>query len=302
MFKKYILGGGISALVYQFYNRDYTIISPEIGGQLKMQFQPPKILHKNKFTEKLLTDLNLPLDSSTIKMRYLKDKKLLDSISVQDKQSFINKKMSEYDTKFSNVIFSDTKLSVEENYIDYFTVPMTKVLEKLTEESSDIINAKVILHNSNNKMLGLHDYSTLQYSHIVSTIPANDYQHITYTGEKKNLKYLPVTYVYADCLLNGIDMSNCDWVYICDRDIPFNRISKLGDYFVYECTGVIEQDKCENYFGEETCVDTTIQRLGVIFTNEFVDTESVTFLGRLAQYKHDVKLQDVINKSIRGGE
>lgn len=32
---KFIIGGGISGLIYGFYNKDYQIISPDVGGKLK---------------------------------------------------------------------------------------------------------------------------------------------------------------------------------------------------------------------------------------------------------------------------
>ena len=36
--QKFIIGGGIAGLIYGFYNRDYQVISPDIGGKLKTNY------------------------------------------------------------------------------------------------------------------------------------------------------------------------------------------------------------------------------------------------------------------------
>jgi len=303
--KKFILGGGISSLIFAYYNRDYTIISPDIGGQLNMNFSPPKIIHANKYTEKLLVDLGLSCDLDKATMRYVKDRKILERLTNEDRLNFINKKMCEFDKPYNAMRFDDTKLSVEENYINHYKTPMNDLMLKLKESVFDYtehMKRKVILINTTNKTITLDNYETIPYSHIVSTMPANDFCHIAWDyAKEKPLRYIPVTYIYADSLIDYIaDPDSADWWYICDRNVPFNRISKINGNYVYECTGLMTRDVVEHIIGPQHIVGYSIQRVGVIFTNEMKDTESIMFLGRLAQYHHSVKIQDVIEKSIRG--
>ena len=54
---KFILGAGISGLIYAFYNRDYRIISTDLGGKLNKEFLTCTVLlHKTTETQKLLED------------------------------------------------------------------------------------------------------------------------------------------------------------------------------------------------------------------------------------------------------
>ena len=38
---KYVLGAGISGLTYAYYNRDYRIISTDLGGKLNREYLVP---------------------------------------------------------------------------------------------------------------------------------------------------------------------------------------------------------------------------------------------------------------------
>ena len=46
--KNYIIGGGISGLIASMYNKDFRIISRDIGGQFSEKFLGPRILEVNQ--------------------------------------------------------------------------------------------------------------------------------------------------------------------------------------------------------------------------------------------------------------
>ena len=57
---KFVIGGGISGLIFAYYNRDYQIISPDIGGKLRNDYLTSTILlHDTPETKRLISDLKL---------------------------------------------------------------------------------------------------------------------------------------------------------------------------------------------------------------------------------------------------
>jgi hypothetical protein len=298
---KYILGGGLAGLVFAFYNRDYDLISPDLGGQLNMSFGPPKVVHANEYTDALLNNLGLKHEEKSIEIRYVIDGNVCNTINNDIRRAFINKKMSEFTMPIRNSNVLDYTLSVDSSSLAYYDVSMKDIIAALKSKIDNkvkIIDKKVILIGMNSRTLVLNDYTNLKFTHIVSTIPANDFIHVTYDESyKKVLNYLPVTYVYSKTLMEGFEPDpEADWYYMCDRNVPFSRISKSGKNWVYEVTGIMTKEMAESILNKVNIVDYSIQRIGVIETNPMQDTNEVKFIGRLAEYKHHIKLQDIVRK------
>ena len=67
---KYVLGGGIAGLIWAYYNDEYFVVSPEIGGQMKSEFNlGPRYLHDNDISRKFLSDLGMTVDNRKSKIR-----------------------------------------------------------------------------------------------------------------------------------------------------------------------------------------------------------------------------------------
>src|SRR3990167_7985279 len=69
MTKKYIIGGGISGLVFQFYHPEYTIITPDIGGLFKSAHIA--IIHDTSETRHFLKNLGYENIEKLAKKSYI---------------------------------------------------------------------------------------------------------------------------------------------------------------------------------------------------------------------------------------
>ena len=62
---KFIIGAGITGLIYGFYHPEYIVLGEEIGGQIANGSIGPMYLHKDKFTTQFLLDLAIDRDWET---------------------------------------------------------------------------------------------------------------------------------------------------------------------------------------------------------------------------------------------
>jgi len=97
MTNKYIIGGGIAGLIFNFYNPEYKIISPELGGKIKSKAMQNIIyIHATAETKKLLEDLKILLYKENKYYKICKKIiKVLNEIDSEDKITFIRKKIDD---------------------------------------------------------------------------------------------------------------------------------------------------------------------------------------------------------------
>ncbi|MEK6881099.1 MAG: FAD/NAD(P)-binding protein, partial [Nanoarchaeota archaeon] len=68
---KIVLGGGIAGLIFAFYNKNFTVISPDVGGQMGNGFSlGPRYLHDIPESRKFLNDLNIEIKEITVNVGY----------------------------------------------------------------------------------------------------------------------------------------------------------------------------------------------------------------------------------------
>ena len=97
---RFILGGGLSGLIYAFYHPDYTIISPNLGGKLVQDYlQATILLHDKSETRTLLEDLGVRADKEAHFKRYFYKGNLLDLEAVPEyvHQLLVKKKLTPWD-------------------------------------------------------------------------------------------------------------------------------------------------------------------------------------------------------------
>ena len=82
MTNNYILGAGIAGLIAKYYNPTYTLISPEVGGQLKKSknLLLTFFIHNHPATRELLNTLKIKFKEERIKIYYFYNGKILNSI------------------------------------------------------------------------------------------------------------------------------------------------------------------------------------------------------------------------------
>ncbi len=139
MNKKYILGAGISGLIYAHYHPEYTIISPEIGGKLSQDFFKNTIyLHETSESLNFVEELGIKYKKRTHTIKYVKNGVVKRDINIIDKLSMIRKKLD--DKEFTP---QDYNLSTSDYYISTIEIDWQEAIQKL-KEKINIIEDTVI--------------------------------------------------------------------------------------------------------------------------------------------------------------
>ena len=288
---KYILGAGISGLIFGFYNPSYTIISDNLGGKLSNSFMKNTILlHSTPETKQLLLDLGFEVKEKTHIIKYYKDDSITQDISVSDKIQFIKKKLND-----SSIEIKDITLSTNDYYISILDVDLSKVIEKLKEKNT-IIEDKII-RITNDEIIT--ERTKYKYSDIVSTINGKVFESLCYNTNSLSLKNKSITLVLCDKLPIELEGINFDLCYFIDDKYKFTRINKRGTEYLYEFSECISEEDVKKYLPVDSNVlQYHVDNNGIIITNKNnIPPRNIKFLGRFAQWDHTIKIQDVIKFS-----
>jgi len=296
MSNKFILGGGISGLIFKYFNPNYNIISPNIGGQLKkhknilMTFY----IHNSLETKELLNKLNIKYKEKRLRIYYYYKNKVYSEIDNNLRLKFIRNKMSEYDYDLNSLKIKNLDLSTGTNYLDILDLDINKLIDKL---STDIIKAEVKLINNNRKFILIKEDNKLKklnYDKLISTIPAKAFFNILYNYESNyKLRYLPATYILSKNKPHFVEEDAI--YYVLDDNLIYNRVQKYGENYVYEITGIPIDEEIENNISN--IIDKEVRYIGLIRDESIDDFRNIKFLGRLAQWDSSIKIQDIIKKA-----
>lgn len=297
---KYIIGGGLTGLIFAFYNPEYVVLSENIGGQVSNQILlGPRLLQKHKNTEILLNDLGIEKKIKIAKIGYYYDGKFHDNCPQNLRVDYYRKTRCIKDLNLStipNSIMSEGKTEIE-----YYDINFNTLLEKLTK------NTKVIRHNvchinSKKMFFTLHDEINKkhEYEYLVSTIPAPSFYVIYKPSIKKLAHYSKLTYLSKQFIVidDVIIPDEFDYVYYPESFIPWHRITKFGNKSVVEYTGKFNREGSNMKRFWSNVVDYHYMEFGQIQEGTPVRVPCVTYLGRYAEWDHSIKIQDVIEKSI----
>lgn len=297
---KYILGGGIAGLIAKHYNPDYKIISPDLGGQLtkSKNIMITFYVHDHELNRQLLDELKIKYTPRKIKIFYYYDKKVLTNIDNKLRIKFIKSKMVEWNYDANSVDVEDLNLSTSNDNLDILDVDINQLITKLKPKPADIINAKVKLINNNRKFILLMRDDKLQildYDKLISTIPANDFFFMLYNYKSNyHFNYLPTTYVLSS---SCPDFYNEDGLYyVNDKRYIYNRVQKYSSGYVYEITGLVPDEILNREISNIIQVER--RYVGLVRDENVDDFSNIKFLGRLAEWKHHIKIQDNISKAL----
>lgn len=302
--KKYILGGGISGLVFQFYNPEYAIITPDIGGMYANSYVV--WLHDTAETRKLLTDLGYENVDTLHKRSYMGyysqgwiSEKLTPELNLQ----LIQKKMSNWnepvDTSF---VPKSTDLSTrgikDVNYMNVLDVNPADIIKKLDEKHGTIINGKVtrISTETIEYVDGNGETQSVEYESIISTIPAPFFWKAF--NVEKDFKHSPITNVITKVKPTKYFNDKFEMVYFGDS-VPFTRISHLQDMYAFEFTGEITKEQFEELYPEYPVEKVVVIKQGRIHqeVNE-PPQANITFAGRFGKWQFGITTEHVVKQAI----
>jgi len=289
---KYILGGGISGLLFAFYNPDYVIISPDIGGKLSNEHIAATVLvHDSPETRKLLSDLDMPLKLKTHVIKYYIDGRLKDTVTLQERDEIISKKMN---LKVKNGPKRDSTLSYSDNYIPILDIDYQTLISKL-EKRVQRIEDKAIRITADEIIC---EKGRFPYNQLISTIPAPIFWKL-YRNEKC-LESIPITFVVSKTNPLPYEKSVWDLVYFGDKNLPYSRVNSTSDgMYLYEFTGKLEKEEIQKLLPELKIVSYWHDYNGIVKSDlNNIPPPKVRFLGRFATWDHKVKIQEVIRQSI----
>lgn len=290
---KFIIGGGISSLIFKYYNPSFVIVSPEIGGDFLNGIQSVSWIHRTSETQKLLKDLKLIIDPYRIKIGYYYNELIHDSCPNEYKIKIAQRKMSDIHSKdlFPIDKIPSLILSSNSNVLNILRINFNYIFD-LLKKNLDFISDKVT--RITDKYFETEKGQKYEYQTLVSTIPAPVFWKLY--NQPKNFKYLPVTFV--ETWEKPLVYDNQYQMIYFSEDYLFVRISrKESAIYSYEFTHNINNIK--EYLPNVQIHKLTIRDIGRIIPQENEPpTSKIMFLGRLAQWEYSSKIQDVIKKSI----
>jgi len=300
--KKYILGGGISGLVFQYYNPEYTIITPDIGGMYANSYVV--WIHETAETRRLLTDLGYKDVENLHKrsyMGYYHNGWISDELSKELNLALIQKKMSNWNEPVDRTFVPEsydmsTRSAKSVNYMNVLDVNPAEIIKKLDEKHGKIINGIVtrITDSTLTYSISGEEY-TVDYDSLVSTIAAPFFWKAY--GQERNFKTEPITNIITKVKPEWFN-DKYEMVYY-SGELPFTRISHLQEMYSLEFTGIITQEQFEKLYPQYPVEKVVTIKQGRIFKEENESPQTnIEFAGRFGRWQFGITTEAVVKHAI----
>ena len=149
MSKKYIIGNGISGLIWKYYNPEFQIIAPTPAGGIYASSHLVW-LHDSPETRDLVTKLGLPYTLKQSRIGYYHGGWIADNVNDEINLTLIQKKMSKWDGPLDTSFKPrDRKLSLSTggvlgaSYMNTIDVDLEEFIKRLNK-NTDVIDGLVI--------------------------------------------------------------------------------------------------------------------------------------------------------------
>lgn len=310
--RKLVIGGGISGLIWNFYNPDYQIITPEVGGDFGRTYMI--WLHRTAETIKLLKDLgwkNAKDMFHDVYIGYYVNGWLKEVLTPEENLKIIQKKMTDWDKPLDQNFLPDsfkmsTTTATGANIMKTLDVDLSEVIKRLNEKANIRRGFVRAIHSDG--IVITNDFKDdpevsgiiLPYDKLVSTIAAPFF----WMGWKqpsmfpRDFKSHPITNVITKTKPKLHD-DHFEMIYY-DDSVPYARTSKMGDTYAYEFTGVISKEKVQELMPDVVIEDYIVIKHGRIFQGEenTPPEKNIMFLGRFAEWKYGITTEHVVKKTL----
>lgn len=291
----------MSAKIWAFYNREYSIIGPENKQMTSGISQNLMFLQENNFNLGFLADLiriskqDIKYTIKSIDVLTYSDRTFKFSTTEHEKLAIINKKLTDTSGKklqFSKSIFQDVVLSEEKNnllrVIEVNFSDINTALDKVI--SAQVLSrSKIVRITPQEVFTDIAD--SYAYEQIINTIPYNFF-YTAYTGKACDFGRLDTTIIQGTEQDFGIEPIPYETaiVYFPEERYQFSKIVKRNGICYAEITGL---------------VDMPIEKLNraeVIKNSRLVKTPITEFpnivqLGRFAEWNPDIRIQNIVERS-----
>ena len=298
----YILGGGITGLIWKYYHSEYKIITSNIGGQMANKFNlGPRLLHVNLVTEKLLKELKLSITKKQISVGYGYPTTVMFPNKNFKQQYYIKSR----NLKTTNINNSDESVMTgNKNYFPAYKTEMDELVKALSAKinKEDIIQEQIMKIDLQDKTIPT-DGNEYKYDKIISTIPKNSFLRladISSNGYISSSTLFALT-TYPESLYIGYN-----YVYVANDKIPFHRVSKAdqkSQNLIFELSEKHDIGDLEKYFKQEKLDIKIIDSIRIaraqIRTNDIkTKLSNIIFSGRYGTWNHSIKTEDVIREAM----
>jgi hypothetical protein len=299
MTKKIIIGGGLSGLIWKFYNPEYQIISPDIGGMFARTHLV--WIHDTIETRQFLKDLGWSNIDELIKKSYIGYShfgQIHDALTQDMNLVLIQKKMTDWYLPVDDSFVPKTlDLSLStvggSNYMNTLDVDLVEVVRRLNE-NANVMNGFISEIGSDIIMVKLPDGTVepIEYDSLISTIPAPFFWKLW--GTEKDFKCKPITNITTPVKPSFYD-NRFEMIYY-GSDQKFSRVSFLNNKYTLEFTGIISKEEFEKLYPDLPVEEYFVVKQGRIFEGEpnLPPTEKIKFLGRFSKWKYGITTEHVI--------
>lgn len=302
MTNKYIIGGGISGLVFQYYHPEYTIITPDIGGLFASAYIA--IIHDTSETRHFLKDLGYQNVDKLAKKSYIgyySEGWIQDNPTAEMKLLSIQRKMSKWNEPVNRDFVPssfDFSTSTTVNYFKTMNVEPKEVVQALKDKMNpNTIMGKVVkITDTHISIEADGQVFDKPYDSLVSTVAAPIFWKLY--GQPREFPFTPITNVITN-KRPDLYHDRYDSVYY-DDSVPFSRITHLQEKYAMEFTGVMSKDEFKVLYPDVEVVDHLLVQFGRISNvpNNEPPNAKITFLGRFAQWKYGIVLEHVVKSTL----
>lgn len=311
----YILGGGISGLIFAYYNPEFQIITPETGGMLGLENSfGSMILWDTIETRQLLENLGLPIVPFRANIHYYFNNKIYSEAPKVLRIEYVIKRMKELVNQTTQ---QDLALSTDEtNYIDGLKVDFKELISRLLFFIGEDRIKKGKVEEIQDDSFYLKDTGMplsdgwIKYNYLVSTLPAPAFWWM-WKGKGMNNKVeefncLSTTYVSMDKLKGFVKKILIDTGYLPEdweyfvyflNEFPCHRLARTSTGgCAFQFSGDISNESIIDFLQvpkEELKFHT--ERIGGFITKrDNIPPKNILFLGRNAQWDYKIKIQHVV--------
>lgn len=294
-----IIGNGMTAKIFAFYNRDYKIIGKESSAVLSPIKSAVITLQNEPEVKKFLNDLEnttgekLNYTFCNMDVMFLEDDGYVFDTTQEAKLKIIDKKLTDVDGKKLSYV---SPVFQEGVVLANASSSVSKIIEidykVLTEQLNKVITAQILEASNVTGIDTQHKKITTKaqeysYDSCVSTIPI--YAFLELCGIKgyefDSLSTSVIKGTESDFKVPKIPSKNAI-VYYPQSKYKFTRIFKRQGVCYAEYTGVVTDE------GAEVLPNSKMAK-----KNLNIAFEGVMFLGRYAEWNPNVRMQDVIRRS-----
>ncbi len=287
--KTLVLGSGITALAYLYYDREaFALAGDQVGGLFKQQVMGPQYVWATPSTRKLLNELGLERRVRHLSIGYSLGGNIYQASDITaDRMDEIRK---QYAMKTRGITPAASHMSSGNGAPEIFSISVGQLVDTLL----DRVRLRLIPCSATGVyMYGRQVYvkdEAFEYDRLVSTIPAPIFLGLTRNGDQAKL-LLARDKAYEKHEVGGV--LGYDYVYYPEEE-PWHRISVMGG--VGEVTSVIREYTLLP--GQDAPEGSRRHRAGQIVGGREVLLSlpsSVELLGRYAEWRHDRRLENVLD-------